>query len=505
MLSTKRSNRIVQKQRIGYHMHLRTQFSAQLLSEADLQCLFDTAVRIWRQVPFRVQGTDEFMDYLSAFGCELSGELVRFPRPVIDRTLDRIREQKARSRNANEGWPAPDPGNRIEMYTHGQAILTCDLGTNTLRPATADDLVTWCHVVDALGIETRSHPTFLPTDVPNSAVDFNAYALIMLNSKKRHRVSLFNAKMLPYFIDASVIAEGSLEAVKANPVFGVKMWVNSPFMITRENVEVAMDARRLLGQPIQPSTMPNAGAATPVTIAGAVAQNTAELLGLNAITLAVDGRLHGSSVGPVVVDMSAASARAFGPDVQLLRLATDEMRRFMFGGRADYSALTPGGQVVNAQTVMEKAIQYSLMVMTGQRSLGVGTIGTADVGSLVQLMIDVELCGFFQSMLREVTIDEAHIGEETIIETARRGAYFLDTDHTAEFFREELWLPDLFDYRIAGAWQEDPSDMIDQARDKVYGLTGTVENQCPLSADQRAEIRRLLDAANRDAGDARTR
>jgi len=476
-------------------------FAARLLDESALQRVFDAAVRIWRQVPLRVQGTDEFMDYMRAFGCDVYGELVRFPQPVIDATLDRVREQKRKYVEA----PSPEPPNEIDMYTHGQALYACDVDTNMLRPATTDDLVTWCHVVDALGIDRRTHPTFVPTDVPANAVDFFAYATIMLNSAKRHRVSLYSAKMLPYFIKASVIAEGSLEAVRQNPVFGTKMWVNSPFMITRENVEIAMEARRLLGQRLQPSTMPGAGAAAPVTLAGALAQNTAEALALNAVTLAVDGRLCGSCAGPLVIDMRDASSRTFGPDVQLHRLAMDEMRRFMFGAAPSYSSLSPGGQVVNAQTTMEKAIQYTFMVVNGQRSLGVGTIATADVGSLVQLMIDVELCEFFRGMLRKVKVDVEHIGEDVIVETAQRGAYYMDTDHTSRFFREEMWLPELCDYRIAGAWHDNPSDMIDRARDKAKEMARTAANQCPLSEDQRAEIRKLIDAAIGEAGGAQSR
>lgn len=103
-------------------------------------------------------------------------------------------------------------------------------------------------------------------------------------------------------------------------------------------------------------------------------------------------------------------------------------------------------------------------------------------------MLDYEMGLFFRHLLRDVTVDAAHIDEETIIDVAQRGAYYMDTDHTAKFFREAMWLPQFNDYRIAGAWQEDPSDIIDRARDRARQMVETAENQCPLSDDQKAEI-----------------
>ena len=67
------------------------------------------------------------------------------------------------------------------------------------------------------------------------------------------------------------------------------------------------------------------------------------------------------------------------------------------------------------------------------------------------------------------------------------------------------WLPEFNDFRIAGAWQESPSDIIDRARDKAREMVRAAKNQCPLSEDQRAEIQRLVDAANRDAAGSLTR
>jgi trimethylamine:corrinoid methyltransferase-like protein len=114
-------------------------------------------------------------------------------------------------------------------------------------------------------------------------------------------------------------------------------------------------------------------------------------------------------------------------------------------------------------------------------------------------MLDYEMGLFFKHLFREVKVDEERIGESTILETAPRGAYYLDTDHTARFFREEMWLSEFMDFRNPLGWMRDPSDMIARAREKARQMVKTARNQCPLSEAQKAEIRKLLAAADREA------
>jgi trimethylamine--corrinoid protein Co-methyltransferase len=245
--------------------------------------------------------------------------------------------------------------------------------------------------------------------------------------------------------------------------------------------------------------MPVAGAAAPVTVAGALAQTTAESLALCAITLAVDDRLLGVSSGALVMDMRDASHRQSGPDVMLHRMAAMQMNAYLFGGRFTLPGFNTGAQVVCPQALYEKAIGTALSIAGGDRSVGIGSLACSDVGSLVQLMLDYEMGLFFKNLFRDVTVDDERIGEETILATAPRGAFYLDSDHTARFFRDEMWFPAFMDFRNPLSWMKDPSDMIARAREKAREMVRTAKNQCPLSEAQKAEIRRLVAAADHEA------
>jgi trimethylamine--corrinoid protein Co-methyltransferase len=128
--------------------------------------------------------------------------------------------------------------------------------------------------------------------------------------------------------------------------------------------------------------------------------------------------------------------------------------------------------------------------------LGVGSLAYSDIGSPVQLVLDYEMGLYFRHLLRDVSADREHVGLDTILETARRGAYYLETEHTVRFFREESWLPDFMDPRPPIAWMQNPTDMIDQARTRTKELYKKTENMCPLSEDKKQQLRALIKEAD---------
>jgi trimethylamine--corrinoid protein Co-methyltransferase len=402
--------------------------------------------------------------------------------------------------------PDQDPwGSTLSYSVSGQALWCCDVDTGRLRPATRQDLAEFSWVVDAIPNLGRAHPTFVPQDVPVGSAEIHAFATIMLNSRRPHRVSCYSERMLPYFIELQTIAEGSLEAVKRNPIFAAKVWFNTPFMITGENIRIGMKARELLGQPLMISTMPVAGMATPVTLAGCLVQTAAEVLMCNAMTLAVDDRVCGWTGGPLSLDMRTGIHTQTAPEVSLLLLGASELACHIFGGRpAATGGPTCAAKTPGAQSMMEKAVNADFAIAGGCRSFGsLALLAFADIGSLVQLMLDLELMSYYERLLQGIEVTEDKLAEELICEVGPTGARYLDTDHTAEHYREEVWLPELLDRRPPMAWADDPVTMLDNAQSKATRLLAAAENQCPLTADQRRDVQRIVAAADREVASDR--
>ena len=493
-----------------------------VLTRTDMQKIYDAAIRVAKRVPLKCQATDEFYQYLRDFGCEIERDQVRFPAAVVDRVvgmIDEKREQnlagraaKAREKReavAGVDWDDQglDPADeevpaQLSYSASGQALYCCDVDADKVRLATTQDLVDLSRVVDAVPDLGRAHPTFIPQDVPRATADLHAFATIVLNSSQPHRVSVYDERHIEKFFEIEVIARGGdVEAVKKSPMFACKLWFNSPFMITEENVRIAMKARELFGQPIMIGLMPIAGSATPVTMAGCLVHQTAESIVCNILTLAVDGLLTGYRSGALATDMRTGACTQSGPDVDLLQLASAQMAEFTFGGRASVSrGPTTTAKAPGTQSMMEKSIATLFAILCGTRSFGsLATLACADIGSLVQLMLDLEMMQYFQRLLDGVEVDEDRLAEEVICEVSPTGARFMEHEHTLKYFRQELFSPELADRGVAAAWVDEPEAMLAKARAKAKRLIETAPNRCPLSDADKAEIGRIVAAADREA------
>ena len=471
------------------------------MDESDVRGIVEAALRILKRVPMTIDGTDEFNDCLCDFGCEINGRKVAFPEAVVDRTMARIAERKKSA--ASDASP---PATKVRWSVSGQAFLTADTRTDELRPATKKDLALFSHVVDAIPGLERSHPTYIPQDAPLKTRELHAFATIILNSSKPHRVSMYSPAVLPYYLKILEVVCRDTETAKARmrELMPSKVWVNTSMMISRENIEAPMACRRLAGQPLTFSTMPVAGAATPVTVPGCLALSTAEVIACNAMSLAVDDRVCGWCASPLHLDMKTGVATQWGSETLLLQSCKGHVSTYLFGGSLrTWVPLSVSAKVPGPQSALERAYSIGLSYMAGDRLFGsLSTLGNSDIGSTVQLMIDLEIVDSLRVAAKGFEVNAETLAEDVICEVAPRGAYFLDTDHTALNFRKVSWFPELIDRRVPHAWNENPSNMLDLARQKALKLEQTAANLCPLDDAQKKEIERILAAADKELGNA---
>ncbi len=462
----------------------------------DIEQIVNAGIRILRSVPWTIDGTDEFMDYLRNFGCRVDGKKIRITDKVVDKTLERIPMKGASS---YEPCPAP---RAVSYSTSGQALWCCDPRTDELRAATKKDLADLCRVINSFDGLERSHPTFIPQDAPVRTRELHALITIILNSDRPYRVSAYSPEIVKYFVEALTVYYGTREQAINNLLLPCKIWVNTPFMISRECIEAAMELRRLTGAPLVYGSMPVAGIATPVTAAGALALITAEVLGINAISLATDDRLCGWVAGPLSFDMKTGVHNQWGPETILIGTACRHIASYLFGGVPDLFATTStAAKVPGAQSMTERSFGVGMAFLAGIRSFGgLTTLAFSDVGSAVQLMLDMELMYAVEKLAAGFDVDEEQLAEDVIKEIAPQGAQFLDCEHTFAHFRDAQWFPELFDRRVTGAYALEPRTMLDRARQKALHLIDTAPNLCPLNDAQQKELERILVAADAELG-----
>jgi trimethylamine--corrinoid protein Co-methyltransferase len=154
-------------------------------------------------------------------------------------------------------------------------------------------------------------------------------------------------------------------------------------------------------------------------------------------------------------------------------------------------------KAVDAQAGMEAGITLVCGALSGADIFGhLGICGVDQGASLVTLMMQHELLGYVERIMRGIEITDEKLGLEVIREVGHQGS-FMAEDHTVRHFREELWFPQLLDRRYWASWVErGATTMLDRciaARDKV------LEEHAPepLAKETSGELEKILVSARK--------
>jgi trimethylamine--corrinoid protein Co-methyltransferase len=251
---------------------------------------------------------------------------------------------------------------------------------------------------------------------------------------------------------AAMVAGGSDELAARPRVVGV-VNPNSPLVWDGLMVGALREWARA-GQPVAVTPFLLGGASAPVSIAGALAQQTAEaLFGVALAQLERPGApcIFGSFSTPV--DMRSGGP-AFGtPEAVLATIAGGELaRRYDVpyrGGGALCSGNTLDGQVASEalMSLWATSLAGSHLVMHAA-----GWIEGGLTTSYEKLVMDAELLRSFRRMREGVDLAEPEFALEMLLAEGP-GGMFLASDHTMERFRD-LWMSPLYRAQAYPTWEK---------------------------------------------------
>ncbi len=471
----------------------------QVLDCHEMREIFDSALKILKEVPLTADGTEEFNQLVSEFGCKVDNKKIYFPDRVINKLLERIEHQKKRS----EDEPEPELPDMIKPHVSGQGALIVDHNDGAIRNCTSKDLCDLARFIDHFNGEVGwLNPTFLPTDKPMTTREIHAFAVICQNHSKPTRVSPYSPLAVEKMYDILKVCLGSDEKVRENwHLIHHKFWINTPFIMGRESIEAGMLSRKLLGHKAGFTMMPVAGAATPITAPGCLALVTAEVLAANILSLALDDYLVGYCSSPLNFDLRIGAHIEADPYTDVLRIGANQMRTFVFGGATYFGAFAPrtSAKVPGVQSVMEKTFGSMWHMFCGGRAFNsVGTLMSGDLASFIQILLDLEITGYLNRILKGLDCaGEDKLCEEINIDVIPTGARFMEHEHTFQHFRSQQWYPQFADRRYANAWKADPKEMVDYAKEKTIEILSNAQNQSDLDNNQINDINEILKEADR--------
>ena len=255
-------------------------------------------------------------------------------------------------------------------------------------------------------------------------------------------------------IEMARIARGlSHEQLLEQPSFIANVTTNSPLRIDEPMGDGLMIMAEY-NQPVSITSFAMAGAIAPITIAGAIAMQNAEILAaivLNQLQRPGAPIVYGTFTANVYM---RSGAIAFGgPDLSISTLASGQLaRRYGFPLK---SAVTNGAKQLDAQAGYETQGGLWTAVASGATIIAhaCGWMESGLTVSREKMIIDAEMIQMMNHMLTPLEVDTDTLALDTIDEVGPGGQYF-DCEHTLQRYRSEYYEPLVSDWESLENWQE---------------------------------------------------
>jgi trimethylamine--corrinoid protein Co-methyltransferase len=440
----------------------------EILSADEVETLHRASLRILADIGVEVLG-DRAIDHLTAAGATVDRATrnVRLdPRQVEELVGLAPSRFTLHARNPARNLVFGD--RHIVFCAVGGPAFVTDIDRGR-RPGNHADFLDYVRVIGALDIVHQEGGGPLePTDLPVPTRHLDMYhGFTTLLDKTWHCLG-FGAGVVDDAIEMACLARDvDRETLVREPSLMTIINTNSPLRLDGPMSDglIEMAAN---GQPIVATPFTLAGAMSPATLAGAIAQQNAEALFMVALTqLARPGVpvVYGGFTSNV--DMRTGSP-AFGtPEYVKAAFATGQMaRRYDLPWR---SSNATASNVVDAQAAYESQMAIWGAVMGGVSLLyqGAGWLEGGLTASFEKLILDAEMLQMMAEVLVPFTVDEAEIGVAAMAEVGPGGHHFA-TSHTLERYETAFYRPMLSDWRNFETWHEDGARTATQRANAIW-------------------------------------
>jgi len=441
----------------------------QFLSERDKGAIYDAALEILSNVGMVVHHA-EALALLARAGCRVEpGGRVFVPAHLVERARESA--PAAVPMYDRGGAPAMELGGRNAYFGTGSDLMwTGDLETGERRLSTLDDVGRAARLVDA-----ASHMDFaMSSAYPSEVEPRHAYVLTFLtmmhNTEKPIVAIATGGRDLRTIRDLAAVLRGGREELRARPYFAVYAEPCSPLEHPFDSIEKVLVCARA-GIPCVYVPAPLTGATAPVTVAGYMAQGTAEsFLGLVVGQLCRPGAPFVFGHGHAVLDMTTAQSCYNAVEGLTIEMGMVAMAKWL--DLPNFAnAGTTDSQLVDAQAGIDIATETLLVMQAGSNlNHNAGYLDFGLSGTLEGIVIVDEVIAQDRRLLGGIQVDAEALALEVTAKVGP-GGHFLRERHTRRHYHEDHWRPTLFNRLGRPAWEaQGATDLQERARRKALDM-----------------------------------
>jgi len=444
------------------------------LSVPDIERIHATALDVLEKIGIG-EPIPEILHYALPAGCTLDDEgRLRFPRGLVEEMMGVA--SRGYVRHAVD--PANDieiTGERVYFCTSGEAVTVLDYESQTFRPTRLVDLYDAARLVDRLpNIHCYGQP-FIASELSEEVFvhDINVAYVALAGQHKPFSFSCATvAHIEPLIAMFDLVAGGEGEFLKRpfSSIGGCP--IVSPLRFGKDNAEVLVRTAEL-GLAADIAIAPQAGATAPAALAGALVQAYAETLAcLAVVNMIRPGIPFDFGMWPFVSDLRTGGFSGGGGEEALLMAASAQIANH-YGFVSSVASGMTDAKTMDAQAGYEKGITITAAALAGGNLVSAypGIVGSLMGQSFEGLLIDNDLLGNAQRLLRGIEVNDETLSYDVIKDTVAGIGHYLGSPQTVQLMRSEFQYPELADRTSQGAWEGEGSrNIYDRAHERVQEI-----------------------------------
>jgi len=421
-------------------------------------------------------------------GARVAGDRVLLPADLVEACLAQC--------PSTVRLQGRDPEKAIELdrsawHAHnvGGVPNVSEQGSGTRRPACRADVAQAARLLDALPNVCSVTPHFTPQDVPSDSMKLWMYVDTVANTTKPIR-----APGVQTACEVRALAEMALIAC---PDGGLTVGVSpiSPLTFPDDIAEAMLEVA-CREMTLGPLPCPILGATAPMSGAGAVTQQNAEVLASIVLAQLARPGLPILYKGRLSVMDPRTGLSVWGnSEIGLLSAATVEMGHH-YGLPVDVYGLSTNAHTPDIQSGYERAFNALVPVLAGADEIsGVGEIDGGVNSSLTQMVIDDEILSSVRRICRGFEVDEEALALDVTARVMSGSRSFLAEMHTVRYLRRG----EVLQARLAGRegwarWEAaGRRGLVERAEEEALALLADHEVP-PLGEEQVAAMRAVIQA-----------
>ena len=426
----------------------------QVISDDHVETIIETALNVLANQGMRfLQPASRQMMQEAGAEVDEAEMIVRFDPDMVREKLQHApAEFELRARNPEHDLQVG--ANNIIFGSVGGPAFCSDLDKGR-RPGTYDEMCDYLRIIQSLNIiQQEGGGPFEAMDLPGETRHLDLYlAQIRLLDKNWQAYALGRERTVDAIEMACISLGVGREELAKRPAILAIINTNSPMQLDIPMTEAVIElasANQVCC--ITPFTL--AGSMSPVTLAGTLMQQTAEVLAVATFSQIIKPGapiIYGSFASNV--DMQSGAPALGTPEYTKAAQASGQIARHL---KLPFrSSNTTVSNCIDGQAAFESEMSLWGSVM-GHANLVNHAAGWLEGGltaSFEKLVIDAEMLQMMAEYLRPIEVNDEELAVDAIAEVGPGGHHF-GTSHTLERYESAFYTPLLSNRQNYEAWKE---------------------------------------------------